>query len=284
MSEGSLINLNLGALAKPVEILIERVSDAVGGIARPWQIERIARAEGRADIARAEARIEVTEVEQRAIQRLVKEEGRRQENIESITAQATEFVSESARPQDIEEDWLTEFFARCRNVSDSEMQRIWSAILAGEANHPGSYNKKTIDLLSTLGRTEAANFQKLTRFCFSIGNRLMVFVDDLENPIFGKNGIDFEYLSDLSDLGLLDFNHIAGFEVNAKTQEIPMTYSNRLVIVTLNSEKKIQMGQVRLTIAGSQIMAMCSLVYDQEVLDYILDKWRAGGATVGNFI
>ncbi len=49
MGEGGGL-INLGDLSKPVTVLIERVSDAVGGIAKPWQIKRIAKAETKADL------------------------------------------------------------------------------------------------------------------------------------------------------------------------------------------------------------------------------------------
>lgn len=46
MSGNSLIDL--GKLAEPATKLIEKVSDAVGGIAKPWQIKRVASAEAAA--------------------------------------------------------------------------------------------------------------------------------------------------------------------------------------------------------------------------------------------
>ena len=49
MGEGGGL-INLGDLSKPATVLIERVSDAVGGIAKPWQIKRIAKAETKADL------------------------------------------------------------------------------------------------------------------------------------------------------------------------------------------------------------------------------------------
>ena len=34
----------------------------------------------------------------------------------------------------MEEDWIANFFDKCRIVSDSEMQSLWARVLAGEAN------------------------------------------------------------------------------------------------------------------------------------------------------
>ena len=45
MSNNPLINID--ELSKPATVLIEKISDAVGGIFEPSQIVRVAKAEGR---------------------------------------------------------------------------------------------------------------------------------------------------------------------------------------------------------------------------------------------
>jgi hypothetical protein len=45
--------INLGDLSKPANTLVEKISDAIGGIFRPYQIRRIAQAEAEADKIRA---------------------------------------------------------------------------------------------------------------------------------------------------------------------------------------------------------------------------------------
>ena len=64
---------------------VDRIADAVGGVYRPTHIRRVAQAEADAAKIHALARIEVSEIERRAMDRLVHEEGRKQENIERIT-------------------------------------------------------------------------------------------------------------------------------------------------------------------------------------------------------
>ncbi len=44
MTDGTSL-VNIGELSKPATVLVEKISDAVGGIAKPWQIRRIAKAE-----------------------------------------------------------------------------------------------------------------------------------------------------------------------------------------------------------------------------------------------
>jgi hypothetical protein len=71
---GALINL--GDLSRPATVLIEKISDAVGGIAKPWQIVRVARAEVTAETIRAQGRMQISEIEERALRRMVREEGK----------------------------------------------------------------------------------------------------------------------------------------------------------------------------------------------------------------
>lgn len=59
--ESSLINL--GELSKPATVLVEKISDAVGGIFKPYQIVRVAKAEAQADRVRAEGQIEVSDIQ-----------------------------------------------------------------------------------------------------------------------------------------------------------------------------------------------------------------------------
>lgn len=49
--------VNLGELSKPATVLIEKVSEAIGGVFKPHQIIRVAKAD--AEVIRAEAQIHV---------------------------------------------------------------------------------------------------------------------------------------------------------------------------------------------------------------------------------
>jgi len=152
--------INLGELSKPANTLIEKISDAIGGIFRPYQIRRIAQAEAEADKVRAISQIEITDLQRRALHRFLVEEGKKQNNIETITQKALPSVSEQATPQNIEDDWITNFFDKCRLISDSEMQNLWAKVLAGEANAPGKYSKRTVNLLAGLDKADAETFAK----------------------------------------------------------------------------------------------------------------------------
>ena len=54
--------INIGELSRPATVLVEKISDAVGGIFKPYQIVRVAKAEAQADRVRVESQIEISDL------------------------------------------------------------------------------------------------------------------------------------------------------------------------------------------------------------------------------
>lgn len=144
MSESKFSLVNLGEWTKPANTLIERCSDAVGGLFAPHQIRRIARAQADAEKTHTKAQIEISNLQRRAVRRWIAEEGRKQQNMEAILQKALPEVKEDATPEKINEDWLTNFFDKGRLISDEQMQVLWGRILAGESNTPGHFPRKQL--------------------------------------------------------------------------------------------------------------------------------------------
>ena len=80
--------IDLKFLTKPVEMLIEKISNVVGVLYEPKRIEREAEAQAKADIIKAKSENEITALRQRSEHRRMMEEMRHQKNMESITANA----------------------------------------------------------------------------------------------------------------------------------------------------------------------------------------------------
>jgi len=64
MADGSSI-INLGDLAKPATVLIEKISNAVGVLYEPRRVIKKAHAEAEAEKIKALAGIELSDIEQR---------------------------------------------------------------------------------------------------------------------------------------------------------------------------------------------------------------------------
>src|SRR5205823_8902682 len=123
MTNGGAL-VNLGELSKPATVLIEKISDAIGAVFLPHQIKRVAKAEAEAEKIRVFTQIEINDIQQRALIRMIQDEGKKQENIEAISAKAIGDLEPSAKPEQLQNDWLSNFFDKCKLVSDQEMQTV----------------------------------------------------------------------------------------------------------------------------------------------------------------
>ncbi|MDD5587216.1 MAG: DUF2806 domain-containing protein [Alphaproteobacteria bacterium] len=271
----ALININFDGLSAPATKLIEKVSDAVGGIAKPGQIRRVAKAESDAEIIRAQTRIEITEIQRRSLERMIREEGQKQENIESITTKAFPNLKEDSKPDSIEKDWLTYFFDRSRLVSDDEMQSLWANILAGQANTPGTFSRKTIDLVASLDKKDANLFTKLCTFAWMIGGITpVVFYKD--GALYEKEGIEFSTLAHLDSIGLINFNQsgLGGFAKKKLPKYFTIFYYGRSITIEFSADdNSLDVGQVLFTQAGSELASICGSSASDEYFEWVLEKW-----------
>jgi len=277
MSSGNSI-INLGDLSKPATVLIQKISDAVGGLFRPYQMVRVARAEAEAERIRAESQIQISDLQRRAFFRWLNEEAKKQRNIEEVTRQALPQLNDKSQPENVEDDWIVNFFDKCRLISDAEMQQLWSRVLAGEANAPGSYSKRTVNLLSSLDETDARLFTQLLTFGWLIGDVIPLVYDVLDG-IYVKRGVTFESLTHLDTIGLVKFEHVGGLKRVRLPKIVPTFYYGRPVELQFQSEADNQMsiGLVLLTKAGAELAPVCGSRPDPEFYQYILDKWKQLG-------
>jgi len=264
----------LGDLTKPATVLIEKISDAVGGIFKPYQIVRVAKAEAEADRIGAESQIQVTDLHRRAMHRFLEEEAKRQLNIEDITQKALPILEEKSAPQNVEDDWITNFFDKCRIVSDDDMQQLWSRILAGEANRPGAFSKRTVNLLADLDKGDADLFTRLCGFAWQVGN-IVPLVFDTQGDVYNRHGINFDLLGHLESLGLIQFNDIAGFQRVKLPNNITVFYYGRPVELRFpkDADNALDLGKVLLTRAGHELAPVCRSTPADGFFEYVYDRW-----------
>ncbi len=277
VGDNSLVNL--GDISKPATALIEKVSDAVGGICKPWQAVRVAKAERKAGLIRAGGEIEITELHQRAAQRWLEEEAKKQENIESITALAIKYLDEDADPSQVSDDWVANFFDKSRIVSETEMQELWGKLLAGEANAPGSFSRKATNTLADMDAGDAIQFLTLCRYGWRVDStRLLVY--DYRNSVYRDNRINFECLANLESYGLIRFDPIEGFSYHTNHKELKLEYDGRTIDVVLpvrNDKHHMFLGFVVFTSVGEQLSKLCDASPVDGFYDYIQDLFMEKG-------
>jgi len=280
MPDGNSI-INLGHLSKPADTLIKKISEAIEGTCKPWQIKRIAKAESEAEQIKALSKVKTATLEQRALRRFMLEETKRQCNIENITAKSISRLNATAKPEKIENDWITNFFDKCRLVSDQQMQDIWSKILAGEANSPGRFSKRTVNFMESLDKQDAQLFTKLCAFNWIIGN-IQPIIYDSNEEIYKKNGITFSTLKHLDAIGLISFENLTGYRRQGLQRKIIAIYKNIPFILTFPKENhnEISIGKVLLTSIGEELADICTPETIDGFDNYIIKKWKESGIEV----
>ncbi|MPQ77151.1 DUF2806 domain-containing protein [Hydrogenovibrio sp. JE_KL2] len=276
--KNGLININIdGDLAKPVTVFIEKVSSAVGLVYQPLHTKRMAKAN--ADAARTDliSSIELSEFEQRAMGRLLHQQSRKQDNIESITLESAKLIKENAKTEELDEDWVAHFFDQCENVSDKQMQTIWANLLADEANQPGSVSKRTVNIVASLDKQDAELFTNFCQFCSMMGD-LTPYILNSEDEVF-KDKINFASLTHLDSLGLISFNPTTGYIRQGFHKYATIFYFGRPITMEFQNDEgnKIQIGQALLTQAGSELAVISGAEYNEDFYHYIIKSLFGSG-------
>lgn len=275
--------INLGELAKPINTLIEKISDATGVLYEPTRIRRKAKAEADAIKTNALVNLEIEEIQKRALNRLVNEEIKKQENIENITEKSFNSLEENATPENIENDWLSNFFDKCKLISDDEMQNLWAKILAGEANNPGTYSKRTIEFMGTMDKFDADLFNKLAIFCWNFGEAqpIILSFEDKETCEI----LNYNQLVHLSNIGLISLETFGLSKIIKNENQRNISYCGRLVTLKFpnNQNNELFIGYISLTKIGKDIMHTINQnlfniyvhnpIFSEEYYNYILNSF-----------
>lgn len=274
--------INIGELAKPATVLIEKISDALGGFFKPWQTRRVAQAEADADkikaIAQVETQIEITDLTQRALGRFLVEETKKQDNIESITSKAIPLLEDNSNAQEISDDWITNFFDQCRLISDEEMQNLWEKVLSGEANSPGKYSKRTVNFLGALDKSDATIFDTLCGFGWFLGD-IVPLVYNLQSAIYKEYNITFSVLKHFDDIGLLSFEGLTGFKKIGFPKNVTVFYYDIPINIEFKNKDRneLEIGHVLLSKTGQELAQICGAKPVPGFLDFVIQGWLKKG-------
>ena len=263
----------------PANALLDAISDVTGADFDPRQSKSLAKDQAQARLinARVERKegliktrnqIEETDMRRRAEYRRACEDMQHQINMEGLVAKALPQLTQQARPHDIKPDWIADLFDRTRNVSDDDMQELWARILAGEANAPGTYSKRTVNALSDFDKFDADLFAKLCDFICVIeiddeGSKYKTpLVFDERAPIYRQHGIGFVNLLHLDGIGLIRYIMDEGEVVGLSNFSggVSVSYSGRRLVVKPRTPQnhRLTTGRVEFTRVGRELSSICS--------------------------
>ena len=274
--------VDLSGFSKPADTLVNKIANAFGRHFDPRQAIRMAEAEAQADrilrVSAAETDVEVAELRQRAAVRFANEEMTKQLNMESITEKAIPLLNDDANPEEMENDWIMNFFDKGRMVSDDDMQELWARILAGEANNPSSFSRKTVNLVADLDKRDAETFRDLCGFVWDIGYPIPLVLD-VQDEIYNQNGINFGRIVQLEALGLIRDGGAMGFRRINLPKTFPLYYYGKQVVLTMpnESDNKLTTGKVLLTQAGLEMTPISGAKPVAGFFEYVYDRWAGEG-------
>lgn len=271
---------------KPIEKLIEVVSNAIGTLYEPRQLVRIARAEAEAERIKAiegakteallanneERYAELTAIEKRVVAKELK----RQKNINNVVAVAAQSLKDDkdVSSEPVNPDWATRFFDIAQDISDETMQDLWGRILAGEVKRPNSYSLRTLDVLRNITREEAELFEKIAQYVLYDGSYYIY------QGIFDKESkIECRYadIALLIEIGLVQAGSMVVqkyFNNEGEIMEHHMYYGNQYVaFVEMPSNlKEMSFPIYPLTHAGEELYKLISLKPQKKYFEYVLHK------------
>lgn len=181
---------------------------------------------------------------------------RQYKNQMDIVGIALNKLTIEADHEKVDNDWLSYFFDKAKNISNDNIQLIWGNILANEFNEPGSVSKSLLNILSIIDSKKAEKFNLLCSISVLNGNRLDPFIVDMNGSyeMIKKQGLDKMDLLELDKLDLINFNEM-GFSY--KGYDIFLGYKDELYEIKRNPkgrlilfENSIYKGCVSLTEDG----------------------------------
>jgi hypothetical protein len=300
---------DLTGLGEPIKRLIEVVAESVGVISRPYFIKQTADAKayeikvisqaiaesrkllgggeyegGSFKIpAAAETSNQSLALPERSVARNEFQELRKQQNIESVCANAAEELKNESSVSESkpEPEWISHFFDIAEKVSTEDLQYWWGKILAGEIKQPGSFSLRTLDVLKNMSRQEAESFAKVGQYAFHSQEEGTFFINPNEYIFKKDDGLSISELLTLREAGLVIESAVnIFFEVEAGSY-FQIFYGS--LVLLLEAEKNIRIDSFNpgiLTKAGIELLKLISIKPDMEYLKFVANKFKQDGMKI----
>lgn len=162
---------------------------------------------------------------------------KKQMNVDKVVLKAIEALNkkENISENQVEEEWIANFFEHAKYATSDYMQKLWGKILSDEISNPNTYSIRALNTLRYLKKSDAEKFSKLCELILTniSGNFHIIFIDYnylYEN--FKITGSDLKYLEELGLIHRSAFGEIPTPIVlsNNKTQAV-FTYADQKILI-----------------------------------------------------
>lgn len=223
-------------------------------------------------------------LEERARQRVNNEDILHQSNIEDVMKGAAErIISEKSKlpSHPVDPDWFRIVMDDVKDISNVEMKRIWSKLVAGEILRPKSYSLRAVHLLRSLSKDDAAIIIKIAPYtlCDEEGKRVILHSHDSDNKI-----ISFDDLLFLGELGLLETSSMISMNWNYEKETTDYSncvslYNGEVGVNIFTNSKEYNLPVYTATVIGNQIFSLIEGVtpntdYYKAILTKLIDNGK----------
>lgn len=272
------INISFDGLAAVANNVLDKLSDAVGWVVNHDTPHRIATNTYIREIQNGDYDPLTKAALISAAQKSIKEYCN-QANIIGIALQS---VKPTAKPNEVDNDWLSQFMDKTRLVSDKEFQILWGNILAEECNIPGSIPKSLLHIMEQMDKEQAMQFMDVAATSVytaydGIHDFTPVIWREALDEYKSKYRITVDSLINLQSIGLIEtqmgsFN--AGFSITSEIKPVIIHYFDQEWCMP-NDISEFDVGCVVYTKAGE---ALCRAVKPQKSEDffneYCVSRWE----------
>lgn len=293
------------ALTKPLNKLIDSVSGAIGKVYEPkhkrkmadataYEIDRIGEAlrnNSDAIITYNNGQVvetspEFEEFVQRTKQRFGYQELLKQKNIEAVVDNAYEELEkvESVSEEPVNQDWMSRFFNCVEDIGDEDMQKLWGKVLAGEIKKPGSFSKRTLDVVKNLSSEEANAFDSTATYVLSDNSSAFL---PSEKKLLDKYKVSYGTILLLSESGLIVSNGLISEGLTVSETMHPIVhYKGKALAVRRKGQGEVELsfGVYPLTQAGCELYKIIRKEPKQEYLfdfvETLLKDWEGKGIKI----
>jgi hypothetical protein len=224
----------VGGSLPAISVFLDKFGSWFGWLKQPVLTIANAQANSLAKQVEAKGDIEVQRIQIRGIARLAEEAERTQKRLDAIGLKAMSQFLPDAKPQELKQDWMENFISHAAKAGDEDAATLWARILAGEVNKPGSYSKRTLDILSLMTQQEAELFVKAGQYAVSDGRLLIVPRDQSFFP--PDSGLNYYSFMELAALGLFHESESQFSPFSQGLTEFYYYFSDSALAVTKNSE------------------------------------------------
>ena len=147
-------------------------------------------------------------------------------------------------------EFVNKFISNAKDISDEDIQKVWSMLFVSEALNPNTISLRTLDILKNLTRTEAELFEKVAHRVFLSGGQGNFLFEAFKE-------ITFLEITSLIDVGLIKSGNNTNWNLQvdsvlgytARNQNIAMR-----IISKTNRVERMDVPVYLLTEAGIQLL------------------------------